>query len=126
MTERNIALSSLALGLAALGLVATIQTDPLTLTRGTPPVQVVERPLRIIWAAEIAPLWRVPRAETSPATEPSNVLELPLQVITPLRRAAQTAREERALEPCSVWRETGPKYVTDGVPTGTKWVRELC
>ncbi|HXK19053.1 MAG TPA: hypothetical protein VNG33_14675 [Polyangiaceae bacterium] len=125
MKERNIALSSLALGLAALGLVATIHSDPLAFTHGAPSAQVTEPPRRI-QAAEIAPVWTVSPIEAAPPTQPTNGLVLPPVLITPLRRAVQTEREERPLEPCSVWREIGPKYVTDGVPTGTKWVRDLC
>jgi hypothetical protein len=125
MNERSIALSSLALGLAALGLVAVIQTNPLTLTHGTPPVQVLEPPMRS-QAPEIALVWSLPAAETASASEPSNVLELPPINIVPERSASQTEQKERSLDPCSIWREIGPKYVTDGVPTGTQWVRDLC
>jgi len=125
MEERNIALSSLVLGLAALGLVVTIHRDPLAFTHGAPLVQVTEPPLSI-QATAIAPIWSELPTESTPAAEPSNVLQLPTVLITPLRHSAQTEREERTLEPCSVWRDIGPKYVTDGVPTGTKWVRDLC
>jgi hypothetical protein len=124
MKERTIALSSLAVGLAALGLVAIIQTDPLTLTHGTPAVQVMEPPLGIP-VPELALVWDEPLTETAPATRPSNVLELPPVYIVPMRSASH-AEQERTLEPCSVWREIGPKYVTDGVATGTQWVRDLC
>jgi hypothetical protein len=124
MKERIIALSSLAAGLAALGLVAVIQTDPLALTRGTPPVEIVEPPLSIP-LPELALVWSELPAETAPATGASNVLELPPVYIVPMTRTSQTD-QERTFEPCSAWRELGPKYVTDGIPTGTQWVRDLC
>lgn len=64
------------------------------------------------------------------ALEP-NVLTLSPLVITgdaskaaPLSSAENLARE--ASVPCSEWRELGPAYVTDGNPSGSIRVRNLC
>ena len=122
MKERIIALSSLAAGLAALGLVAIIQTDPLALTHGTPPVQVSELQIPV---PELALAWSEPPVDAAAAPRSSNVLELPPVYIVSMK-SASPPEQERALEPCSVWREIGPKYVTDGVPAGTHWIRDLC
>jgi hypothetical protein len=125
MKERIIALSSLAAGLAAFGLVAVIQTDPLAFTDGAPTVQVLEPPLSIPFP-QLAPTWSEPPIESGPVTESFKVLELPpvfivLSVQNPLQPV-----DERTLEPCSTWRELGPKYVSDGAPSGTQSVRDLC
>ena len=39
---------------------------------------------------------------------------------------AQPANTPRELHPCSKFREIGPMNVNDGVPTGTRGVRDLC
>jgi len=120
MKERIIALSSLAAGLAALGLVAVIQVDPLSFTRGAPAVLVMDPPLSIP-AHGIAVAWSLPAA----ALQAPAAVELPPVYIHSTASTSPT-EQQRPLEPCSVWRELGPKYVTDGVPGGTHWVRDLC
>jgi len=125
MKERIIALSSLAAGLAALGLVAVIQTDPLAFTHSAPAVQVREPPLSIPFP-EPALTWSEPPIESARATESFNVVELPPVFIVLPAKSPSQPDDERALEPCSTWRELGPKYVSDGTPTGSQSVRDLC
>ena len=123
MKERIIALGSLAAGLAALGLVAVIQIDPLALTRGAPALLVMDPPQSV--PAPVA--WSLP--ETAPAVEATAVVDVPpvyIYATTSTLPLAQALEQQRPLEPCSTWRDLGPKYVTDGVPTGTQWVRDLC
>jgi hypothetical protein len=125
MKERIIASSSLAAGLAAFGLVAVIQTDPLAFTHRAPAVQVLESPVSIPFP-ELALTWSEPPIESAPAIESINVLELPpVFIVLPAKNPSQPD-PERTLEPCSTWRELGPKYVSDGAPTGTQSVRDLC
>ena len=121
MKERIIALSSLAAGLAALGLVAGIQIDPLSLTRGAPALLVMDPPQRVTWS--------LPPQETATALEATPVVNVPPVYIYATRSAlplAQVLEEQLPLEPCSTWRDLGPKHVTDGIATGTHWVRDLC
>jgi hypothetical protein len=125
MKQRIIALSSLAAGLAALGLVAVIQTDPLAFTHSAPAVQVLEPPLNIPFL-EPALTWSEPPVESPPATESFNVVELPPVFIVLQAKMPSQPDHERTLEPCSTWRDLGPKYVSDGAPTGTQSVRDLC
>ncbi|HYJ11654.1 MAG TPA: hypothetical protein VEX18_21675 [Polyangiaceae bacterium] len=125
MKERIIALSSLAAGLAAFGLVAVIQTDPLAFTRSAPAVQVLEPPLSVPFP-ELALTWTEPPIESAPANESVKLLELPPVFIVLPAQSQPQPDDEHALEPCSTWRELGPKYVSDGAPTGTQSVRDLC
>jgi hypothetical protein len=125
MKERIIALSSLAAGLTALGLAAVIQTDPLAFTRRAPAVQVLDPPLSIPFPG-LAPTWSEPPTESEPVTESFNVLELPPVFIVLSAQSPSQPDDEHTLEPCSTWRELGPKYVSDGAPTGTQSVRDLC
>lgn len=66
-----------------------------------------------------------------PVIEPtSNVVEVEPVVIEAARRVARpkaTAPEVTlATRPCSSWREVSPSYVSQGKPSGTVSVRELC
>jgi hypothetical protein len=124
MKQRIIALSSLAAGLAVFGLVAVIQTDPLAFTHSAPAVQVLEPPLSIPFD-EPALTWSSPPIESA-ASESFNVLELPPVFIVLQAKSPSQPDDEHTLEPCSTWRELGPKYVSDGAPTGTQSVRDLC
>lgn len=73
-----------------------------------------------------------PVAVPEPVVEPaSTVLELEPIVIEAKRhvvRAKSTAPKPNveASRPCSDWREIGPSHVSQGKPSGTVSVRELC
>ena len=68
----------------------------------------------------------VPAAIVEPA---STVVELAPVVIEGrrhVRAAAPAAKPPDAARPCSNWRELGPSHVSQGQPSGSVSVRELC
>jgi hypothetical protein len=75
-----------------------------------------------------------PLTQPEPIVEPaSTALELEPIVIEGRRRVTRApARPEPVVEvvevarPCSTWREISPSHVSQGKPTGTVSVRELC
>jgi hypothetical protein len=142
MKQRSLAIVSTALGVAAFALVGLIQANPLTLTRGMPPL--VEQPPKaqpeVVRRSEAPP---AQQAATTTAHERPHVIELQPIHITAARRAPATAsrpaapdaaepnanaaeREVKPLEPCTSWRELGPAYVNDGQASGVRRVRDLC
>jgi hypothetical protein len=121
--QRIIAGSSMLGGLALIGLVSSIQRDPLAWTSAAErSVSVPARP---------------PAPKPSPPTPPlesnsspglTGIVELPPVRITASKPAARPEQKEEseAWQPCSEWREVGPAYVDEGVPRGTRRVRTLC
>lgn len=122
MKQRIVAIVSILSGLAVMALVVSIQLDPLAWTRASHPPAHPE-----LAAAKTEPA-APPRSMTSEAPK---LVELPAVRISSPAPATKTVkkreeREERAPEPCSEWRELGPRYVEDGKAQGAQRVRDLC
>lgn len=120
--QRWISIGALLLGCAAFGVVIYVQETPRAFTTTHPvmvlPVHVEPNPGPIA----------TPITEPEPAT----TVELPVVYVTADTPAVQPksagapAAPAAPLEPCSAWHEIGPEYVTDGVATGSRRVRDLC
>jgi hypothetical protein len=71
-----------------------------------------------------------PVAVPEPVVEPaSTALEIEPIVIEGRRRVTRPAAPQPVADvtrPCSDWRELGPSHVSQGQPSGTVSVRELC
>lgn len=121
MDQRFMAATMLMAGTGLFGVVAWIQGDRSALTTAPPEPESVRM--------DIAPLRPADDVELE---EEEPVLELPPAEITGRRRRpapampAPTPSEPVLKAPCSPWREIGPAHVDDGVPSGTRRVRELC
>jgi hypothetical protein len=118
--QRWISIGTLLLGCAAFGVVMYVQETPRAFTT-THPVMV----LPVLAAPTIGP-------DTVPEPATPRVVELPTVHVTGTapamrpKRSLEPSVQDTALEPCSPWHEIGPEYVTDGVATGSRRVRELC
>jgi len=119
MKPRILAIVSMLTGLAVMALVVAIQLDPLAWTHASHPSP----------APSSTPINAEPAAAPLPVTSaPPGVVELPaVRITSPVPGTkAEKKREERTLEPCSEWRDLGPRYVEDGKPQGARSVRDLC
>lgn len=122
MRQPIIAVTSLLAGFVVMGLVASIERDPLAWTHAAPPFPSTS----MLKATATRPT--DPRRKEPPNGTSGGVVTLPAVRITAERTAArpERKRESKALEPCSEWRELGPEYVEEGKPRGTRRVRSLC
>lgn len=119
MKQRILAIVSLLCGIALMALVVSIQLEPLAWTRAARPVL----------AASSTEAKSQPAAARLPTTSDlPHIVDLPaVHITSPAPTASpKKKREERALEPCSEWREVAPWYVENGKPEGARGVRDLC
>lgn len=129
MRKPIIALASIAsivCGLAVMGVVISIQQDPLAWTQASRQSAADPQAATVVPEQPAA----APRAAASKEAMP--LVELPEVRITSSRQYEQWTESgepeqlESALEPCSEWREIGPTHVDQGVPSGSQRVRQLC
>jgi hypothetical protein len=122
MTKPIIAVASSLTGLALMALVVSLQRNPLAWTHPAPPFPPPSN------APAKASNVQAPN-EALPNGASVGVVTLPPIRITspkPTTTLPENKLEDRALEPCSEWRELGPTYVEEGKPRGAQRVRHLC
>lgn len=147
MYKQLIVLSSLLVGGGSAGMAMYLQTNPLAFSKS----QRVNLETYLYSAkADVRVAEPVKRPAALVADAPPMIVDLPEVVVGPVRPAAATlvappisdalrapdavpqpdgiqpATAPRELHPCSKFREIGPMNVDDGVPTGTRGVRDLC
>lgn len=145
MSKAVITVASLGAGLAVFALIATIQTDPFTLTSHQGDVAIAPAPAELL-AGETEPSHpaRVALdavlAAMGPAAAVRNEATQPMHVTAGLRRAAANAstsstgtaplaapeEQTRSLVPCSPWFELGPKLGKIKGEGASRDVRLLC
>ncbi len=133
MRKQVIAIASIASilsGIGVMGLVISIQHDPLAWTQASR--RNAEKPKPSAISPEPG---AAVSAGTASAELPSDIVHLPEVRITASRQSQAAARQgepiapeqlEPPLEPCSEWREIGPLYVEQGIASGSQRVRQLC
>jgi hypothetical protein len=121
MTKPIIAVASSLAGLALMALVVSLQRNPLAWTHPVPPFPPSSN-------AAAKPSNVQARSESLPNGASVGVVTLPAIRITSPKPTTlpENKPEDRALEPCSEWRELGPTYVDEGKPRGAQRVRHLC
>jgi len=122
MKQRAIALVSMLCGIGLMGMVVSIQRDPLNWTSARGSVAAFPLP------AETSTASPSQRKQPSPSSRDSFVLELPEVRIKSLKTVPEPSKKAApdSLEPCSEWRDIGPAIVEDGTPLGVRRVRTLC
>ena len=131
MVKPYIAMASLVGGILSAGLAIWIQAQPSALT-SPEPVQVTAPEVEVVPALTAQNV-----EESAAAPAEAGVIMIDPVLITAPRKAApkpalapaaapeQTPEPQMATEPCSDWRELGPKSV-DTAPGAMHKVRQLC
>ena len=125
MVKPVIALVSLLGGALAAGLAVYIQVDPSVLTTATEPsaTQNSQAPTQAA-PEKTSNVVSAPAVEHGVITlEPVEIRAVPSRIRTPA--PAIKPAPAPATEPCSNWRELGPKS-SDSAASGTHRVRQLC
>ena len=148
MFKQVIVLSSLLVGGGSAGMAMYLQSNPLAFSKSQrvnletylysakadvrvaehakkPVALVADAPPMIVDLPEVTvgPVRPVAAGLATPRT--NDVPGVP-ETLPPPSDGTQPATTPRELHPCSKFREIGPMNVDDGVPTGTRGVRDLC
>lgn len=123
MEKRWIAIASMVAGAAILTVPIQVQMNRRAFTSDTD-----TRPVHTQTATPASPASTpAPISEESSQADGTHIVNVP-----PVEIRGRSARPdrgkpaERTPEPCSPWLEISPKYVTDGIGSGARRVRELC
>lgn len=148
MYKQFIVVSSLLVGAGSAGMAMYLQANPLALSKGqrvnletylysaktdtprkesvrTPVALVADAPPMIVDLPEVY-VGPVRPAAANLAAPPTNDAPLTPGISPQPRDGAQPVTAPRELHPCSKFREIGPMNVDEGVPSGTRGVRDLC
>lgn len=123
MSPRSVFFASTGAGLLLFAMLASIQIDSRAFRNSVAERYSAEYTVLPVQVAEVPMI-------SPTATEP-NLVTLPtVEIVGTARTRAPTpsvdAAPQEASVPCSEWRELGPLHVTDGTPSGSMRVRNLC
>ena len=124
MEKRWIAMASMVAGAAILTVPIQVQVNRRAFTSDTDTRPVHATEIATPTSSESTP---AAISEESSRTNGAHIIDVP-----PVEIKARSARPdrgtpaERTPEPCSPWIEISPKYVTDGIGSGARRVRQLC
>jgi hypothetical protein len=123
MSQRAVFFASTGAGLLLFGLLASIQIESRALRSSAADRYSAEYaavPVEVTGVSVIPPI----------ITEPNMVTLPTIEIVGTARTLTPTpsvdAAPQEASVPCSEWRELGPLHVTDGTPSGSMRVRNLC
>jgi hypothetical protein len=125
MSQRAVFFASTGAGLLLFGLLASIQIESRALRNSLAErysAEVAAVPVEVTGVSVIAPIATEPNMVTLPTVEIVGTARTLTLTLTPSVDAAP----QEASVPCSDWRELGPLHVTDGTPSGSMRVRDLC